>query len=95
MTLRQGGGLSSNQALEDTLSSLVASILGKNPKSVKPEEPLFSAQDGFDSYSLMELVLQLEDTFDLSIPDEDLDPDIFHSVKTITAYLKARLEQMD
>ena len=43
----------------------------------------------------MELVLLLEDTFELSIPDEDLDPDIFHSVRTITAYVSVRLEQLD
>jgi acyl carrier protein len=81
--------------VEDTVARLVASTLGKKPGSVRLDDPLFSSQSGFDSFSLMELVLLLEDTFELSIPDEDLDPDIFYSARTITAYLSIRLEQVD
>jgi acyl carrier protein len=89
MTSRQAGDV------EDTVARLVASTLGKKPGSVRPDDPLFSSQAGFDSFSLMELVLLIEDTFELSIPDEDLDPDIFHSVKTIVTYLHDRLGQTD
>lgn len=74
---------------------LVVSTLGKKSGSVKPDDALLSSQAGFDSFSLMELVLRLEDTFGLSIPDEDLDPDVLHSVKTITSYVHGRLEQRD
>lgn len=84
-----------NQALEDNVAQLVTSVLGKTPDSVKPDEPLFSSQSGFDSFSLMELVLRLEDTFGLSIPDEDLDPDVFLSIRTIATYVQSRLEQRD
>jgi len=68
--------------------------LGKKPGSVKPNDPLFSSQAGFDSISLIELVLRIEDTFDLSISDEDLDPDVFRSAKTIAFYLRVRLDQV-
>jgi acyl carrier protein len=47
----------------------------------------------FDSVALLEFILRLEDTFNLSLPDEDLDPNIFHSPETIVAYLRTRLEQ--
>lgn len=95
MISRQGEGVPDNRALEDTVSRLIASTLGKEPGSVEPDDPLFSSQAGFDSFSLMELVLRLEDTFDLSIPDEDLDPDVFRSAKTIASYLRVRLDQVD
>ncbi len=95
MTSRQAGDVPGNQALEDTVAGLVASTLGKKPGSVRPDDPLFSSQAGFDSFSLMELVLRLEDTFAISIPDEDLDPDVFHSVKTIASYLQVRKGQRD
>ena len=81
--------------MEDTVAGLVASTLGKKPGNIKPDDPVFSSQAGFDSFSLMELVLLLEDTFELSIPDEDLDPDIFHSVNTIVSYVQDRLDQRD
>lgn len=95
MTSRQGEDVPGTRALEDTVSRLIASTLGKEAGSVKPDDPLFSSQAGFDSFLLMELVLRLEDTFDLSIPDEDLDPDVFHSAKTIASYLRVRLDQVD
>jgi acyl carrier protein len=89
MTSRQAGDV------EDTVARLVASTLGKKPGRVRPDDPLFSSQAGFDSFSLMELVLLIEDTFELSIPDEDLDSDIFHSVNTIASYVQGRLDQRD
>ena len=85
--------VTSQRTLENTVIQLVATTLGKKPGSVESDEPLLSSQTGFDSFSLMELVLHLEDNFDIRIPDEDLDPDIFQSVQTIVSYLKLRLDQ--
>jgi FkbH-like protein len=59
------------------------------------DEPLLSSEAGFDSFALLEFVLRLEDAFSISIPDEDLDPEIFHSMRTIAAYLRKRLEAED
>jgi len=81
-----------DQALEDTVAHLATSALGKKSGPIGLDDPLLSGEAGFDSISLMEFVLRLEDTFGISIPDEDLDPDIFYSVKTIASYLRARLE---
>jgi acyl carrier protein len=41
----------------------------------------------------MEFVLELEKTFNLSIPDEELDPDIFNSAESVAVYLQARLKK--
>jgi acyl carrier protein len=85
--------LPSRQALEETVARLVACTLGKKAGSIQPDAPLFSSQAGFDSFSLMEIVLNLEDTLGFKIPDEDLDPDVFQSIKTIAAYIHSRLER--
>ena len=82
-----------NQELENTVIQLVASTLGHKPRQFKPTTPLLASQIDFDSFALMELVLRLEDTFGLTIPDEDLDPDVFYSVETIAAYVRVRLAQ--
>jgi acyl carrier protein len=95
MTSNQHKSAPSIQNLDDIIAHLVASTQGKKPGSIKPEDPLLSSQAGFDSFSLMELVLRLEDSFGLSIPDEDLDPDVFHSVKTIASYMHMRLQKRD
>jgi acyl carrier protein len=92
MTSSQRGRALHNQALEDTVSQLVVSSLGRKLESDDRDAPLFSSEAGFDSFSLMELVLRLEEAFDISIPDQDLDPEVFQSVTTIASYLRARLE---
>jgi acyl carrier protein len=84
-----------SQALEDTVMDLILATLDKKSASLKPDDPLFSGQARFDSFSLMEFVLRLEEAFGISIPDEDLDPDIFYSVKTIVAYVQRRLEKVN
>ncbi len=76
--------------MESVVIRLVADALDKEPGGINPEAPLFSSQEGFNSFALIEFLLRLEDTVGLSIPDEDLDPDIFYSVRTIVAYLQAR-----
>jgi acyl carrier protein len=87
-----GDAAQTDQALEDTVTLLATSALGKKPGPIELDDPLLSGKAGFDSISLMEFVLRLEDIFGISIPDEDLDPDIFRSVKTVASYLRARLE---
>jgi acyl carrier protein len=79
------------QAIEQTVSQLVNNTLGQKSSQIKPDTPLFSSKLNFDSFALIELVLHLEQTFDLHIPDEDLDPDIFYSIETITAYVQNRI----
>ena len=82
-----------NEKLMETVIDLIAVTLGEKRTKIKPDTPLLSAQKGFDSVALLEFILRLEDTFKLSLPDEDLDPDIFHSPETIVAYLRTRLGQ--
>ncbi len=90
MTIEQ-----TQQQVEKTVVQLIASTLNRKVKEIKLTESLFSAKSGFDSFSLMEFVLQLEETFDINIPDDDLDPDIFDSVVSIVDYLRTRLETGD
>jgi acyl carrier protein len=73
------------QKLMETVIGLIALTLGEKRGKIKPNTPLFSAQDGFDSIALLEFILRLEDTFKVSLPDEDLDPDIFYSPETIVS----------
>ena len=86
---------STNQTLQDTILALVATTLGIKLGKAKLDDPLFSGQVGFDSFSLMEFVLHLEDAFGISIPDEELDPDIFYSVRTVANYVCTHLQQRE
>ncbi len=91
MSLPDTGTAPSQQDLMNMVMPLVETTLKKKAGTVGPDEALFATNQGFDSFSLMEFVLQLEETFDISIPDDDLDPDIFYSINTIIAYLSEQL----
>jgi acyl carrier protein len=77
--------------LQSTILELVTLTLHKKQNEIQLTTPLFASDDGFDSFGLMEFILRLEEAFNLSIPDEHLDPDIFYSVETIKGYLRQRL----
>ena len=77
--------------LQNTVLELVTLTLHKKQNEIQLTTPLFASDDGFDSFGLMELILRLEEAFELSIPDEHLDPDTFFSVETIKGYLRRRL----
>ena len=80
-----------DQIVMATVIDLVAKAVGDKPARIGPETMLFSSLKTFDSFALLELVLRLESTFGLSIPDEDLDRDTFRSPRTIVTYLCGRL----
>lgn len=48
---------------------------------------LFGTASGFDSTSLLEFILALEDHFNIIVPDEDLVPENFGSISKITEYI--------
>ena len=48
---------------------------------------LFGTSSGFDSTQLLEFILQLEEEFDIIIPDEDLIPANFSSLQAIAEYI--------
>ena len=48
---------------------------------------LFGTASGFDSTSLLEFILALEDHFDIIVPDEDLLPENFGTISKITEYV--------
>jgi acyl carrier protein len=91
-----------NHPSGDLLSrdELVAKILGVVVQTldvggpVEPDTALFYSGGRFDSFAVLQLVLRLEQTFGISIPDEDLDRDRFGSVQNIAAYLHDRLRSI-
>ena len=84
------------QTVQEKVVELASISLGRG-SDVPPgvDEPLYGTEAGFDSFSLLEFILRLEDEFGIAIPDEDLDPDIFHSINTVVAYVLHRIEEKE
>jgi acyl carrier protein len=79
--------------LQEKVIELASISLGRGSDAPGLDEPLYGAEAGFDSFSLLEFVLRLEAEFGIEIPDEDLDPDIFRSINTVVAYVLRRMEE--
>jgi acyl carrier protein len=83
------------RTVQEKVIELASISLGRGSDAPSVDESLYGAEAGFDSFSLLEFILRLEDEFEIAIPDEDLDPDIFRSINTVVAYVLRRIEEKE
>jgi acyl carrier protein len=82
--------------MDDTLKPRVKEVIVRSLRlSMPPDEiaddiPLFGEGLGLDSIDALELVLEIERTFGVSIGDEHLGKRILHSVDTIAEFIHTR-----
>jgi acyl carrier protein len=62
--------LSTEESVEEKVKEIIVKQMGVNKDQVTPETS-FINDLGADSLDTVELVMELEDAFDVSIPDED------------------------
>ncbi|WP_280525482.1 acyl carrier protein [Campylobacter canadensis] len=69
----------------DSVKKLIAKELGVEEESIKPESKI-SEDLGADSLDVVELILGIEEEFQISIPDEDAQK--ISTVQDIVDYIK-------
>ncbi|MBW2244132.1 MAG: acyl carrier protein [Deltaproteobacteria bacterium] len=69
------------------LREIVSDQLGVEPKEVVPEARILDDL-GADSLDVVELVMALEETYDIMVPDEDAES--LQTVADIHAYITAK-----
>lgn len=57
------------------------------PAEIDPAAPLFGSGLGLDSIDALELVVALEKTYGIRIPDEDVGKEAFASINALAAYV--------
>ena len=62
--------MSTEESVEEKVKEIIVKQMGANKDQVTPETS-FVNDLGADSLDTVELVMELEDAFDISIPDED------------------------
>ena len=79
---------------KDTLVEELKVLVIKNlklediaPADIDPAAPLFGGGLGLDSIDALELVVGLEKTYGLRIPDEDVGKEAFASVNALADYV--------
>jgi acyl carrier protein len=63
--------------------------LPMKPEDIGDETPLFDEGLGLDSIDVLELVLELERSFGVTIADQDTGVKVLRTVDTIAAYVTA------
>ena len=62
--------MSTEPSIEEKVNEIIVKQMGVNKEQVKPETS-FINDLGADSLDTVELVMELEDAFEINIPDED------------------------
>jgi acyl carrier protein len=75
--------------LEQRVSNIIVEQLGATREEILPEAS-FIDDLGADSLDIVELVMAMEETFDIEIPDEDAEK--IQTIGDAIAYVKERLE---
>ena len=75
--------------LEQRVADIIVEQLGATKEEIVPEAS-FIDDLGADSLDIVELVMAMEETFDIEIPDEDAEK--IQTIGDAVAYLKEKLE---
>jgi acyl carrier protein len=84
---------SHDTALRDKVKAMIVQCarLKIQPSELKDDWPLFDKEKGMglDSIDVLELVVNVEKTFGVQIPDRETGQKVLQSVNTIVEHLKA------
>ncbi len=75
-------------SLEEKIVDIIAEKLNLSKDQIKPEAS-FIDDLGADSLDLVELVMTMEETFGMEVPDEDAEK--LKTVKDVIEYVKSRI----
>jgi acyl carrier protein len=79
-----------NEELIQKLGEHIAkNILGQPNRQLKQDQPLISS-GLIDSFSLVDLALYVEDTFNVHIDDSELNADTFDTLEGLAALIASR-----
>ncbi|MBW2315057.1 MAG: acyl carrier protein [Deltaproteobacteria bacterium] len=76
-------------ALDERVTEIIMEQLGVSREEVRPEAS-FIDDLGADSLDIVELVMAMEEEFDIEIPDEEAEK--IQTIADATKYLKATLD---
>jgi acyl carrier protein len=84
--VHSGGG---DMSLEDRVSGIIVEQLGVTKEELAPEAN-FIEDLGADSLDIVELVMAMEEEFDIEIPDDDAEK--IQTIGDVLTYVKGRFE---
>lgn len=83
--------MSENSDLKTGLKEMIVErlFLKVSPEEIADEAPLMETY-GIDSVALFELVVGLEEVYEITLEDEEFSLDLFHSVNSIAEFIEKK-----
>jgi acyl carrier protein len=63
------------------------------PEDIEDEDQLFDGGLGLNSMATIEIIVGIEEEFEIQVPDEDLRVELFNSVKTMADYVRSVVKE--
>ncbi len=76
-------------SLEDRVTEIIMEQLGVSREQIRPEAS-FIDDLGADSLDIVELVMAMEEEFDIEIPDEEAEK--IQTIRDATGYLQSQVD---
>lgn len=78
-----------NTELNDAVIAVIVSTLGLDDRAepIEADTALLDNIPELDSMAIVELVVALEDRFDISIDEDEISGDVFETVATLSAFV--------
>ena len=81
--------------VERRITAALRAAFALSEKEITAESFALTNAKTFSSFSLLELILRLENAFQIQIPDEQLDRDRFNTLSSIADYIEQRLAEAE
>ena len=83
-----------SDTIVNQLKEIIADRLDVNLAYDEIDETVSLFEDGLglDSIAIVDLIVSIEDTFSLSIEDEDLNTELFKNLKVLAEFVRGRLK---
>lgn len=88
--------MSPTPELTTEIIHLLADVLNLGPHSVlQADSPLLGSVPELDSMAVINLITALEESFGISVQDDEISGATFESVATLTAYVGQKLDALE
>jgi len=81
--------------VERLITGAISAAFAIGEHEIKADSFLLTGAKAFSSFSLLELILRLEDVFQIEIPDDQLDRDRFNTLASIADYVEQRIAESE
>ena len=84
------------EGIEDRIKQVIVRSLSLDirPEEIGDEEQLFEGSLGLDSEATIQIIVGLEEEFDIDFEDEDLRPELFDSVRAMAQHVRSAVSSV-